>query len=169
MSDPRDWAQRLLAETPAAELAARPAPRRVLDGALDETLRRPVWCLCTAALRARGLLDPLVELLRERGRRVVLLADGADPVGPDGAGSDGVGPVGSVGALCRQLAVTPADVVQVETPDGPAPPADGARRLLLGVDAGRQRGLVAVSDVDALARLFRGGGGYVSGSTYHEV
>jgi hypothetical protein len=168
VSDPRDWAQRLLAETPAAELAPRPAPRRVLDGALDETLRRPVWCLCTAALRGRGLLDPLVELLRERGRRVVLLEDPAAAAGPAGM-TGSTGSVGSVGAACRQLDVTPADVVQVETPDGPAPPADGARRLLLGVGAGRQRGLVAVSDVDALARLFRGGGGYVSGSTYHEI
>lgn len=153
MSETADWAQRLLASSHGREVAPRPAPRRVIDGALDETLRRPVWCLCAQGLRSRDFLQPLVELLEHHKRTVVLL-EGADS---------------SVTQACERLAVCPSEVVQVETEHSPALPPNGARRLILDARPQSLRGVIVVPDVDALASLFRRQGSYVSGSTYHEI
>ncbi|MFL6130969.1 MAG: hypothetical protein ACJ73E_18135 [Mycobacteriales bacterium] len=156
--DAAEWARGLGLDTSSA---ARPMPRRVVDGVLAETLRRPLWCVAVDTLAGAEDAARIAAVLHRHGRQVVLIS----PTGAPPAAA------GSVREACAAAATSPADAVLVL---GRRPGADrvdggGARRLTLDPDAVPERGGITLRDAAELDLLFARGTRYRSASTYHEV
>jgi hypothetical protein len=142
-------------------------PRRVVDGVVSETMRRPVWCLVERSLHRSGVLQELIALLRSQALDVALLAGELTPESASAPAR-----FASVGDVCASLGVSPADVVFVSgdlANDASDFAPSGARQVELAPTAAPRRGILWLSSVDELQRWFGEHGSYPSGSTYHEV
>jgi len=144
-------------------------PKRVVDGIVSETLRRPLWCVAAPSLDRMGARSELLSLLSERGRDVALLDTRA---GAATALANGQARFRSVTDACDRMGVSPSDAVLVcgdPATDVRDFAPDGARVVVVNPHARPVRGTIALHRVDELRGLFEQTYRYQAGSTYHEV